>query len=221
LTQGFSGCKLGQTDWSVYKHMAAEDELETKRKKQILDAAERVFSKHGFDKARVDDIVEESGLSKGALYWYYKSKDAIIRALLERVFISEMREAEELVKAEGSAADRLALFVKFAVREYRRFENLLPLAYEFVALAYRNETVRETVVGYFKHYASILAEVIQQGINSGEFRDCNPKTTAISLIAMYEGTAMLWFLDRDSVNWDQMAKQPLEMFLSGLSKEDR
>ncbi|MGD2058237.1 MAG: TetR/AcrR family transcriptional regulator [Anaerolineales bacterium] len=199
--------------------MTNKNELEKERKSQILDAAERVFAEHGFDKARMDDIVDESGLSKGALYWYYKSKDAIIRAMLDRVFISEMREANDLVAMDASASDRLRMFVQFAVREYKHFEKLLPLAYEFIALAYRNKTVRETVVGYFTHYAEIVAEVIQQGIDSGEFKPCEPQSVALALIGMYEGMALVWFLDPEKVDWDQMGDQPLEIFLDGLRVE--
>ena len=199
--------------------MSSKAELEKERKKQILDAAERVFSERGFDKARMDDIVEASGLSKGALYWYYKSKDAIIRALLERVFISELKEADGLVEADGSATDRIRLFVGFAVREYKRFEKLLPLAYEFIALAYRRKPVRETVVGYFKGYVEMLATIIQQGVDAGEFRPCDPHAVAKALIAMYEGIALLWFLDPSQGDWDQMAEMPLTLLLAGLQPE--
>jgi AcrR family transcriptional regulator len=200
--------------------MAENDDLEQQRKKQILDAAERVFAERGFDKARMDDIVQESGLSKGALYWYYKSKDAIIRALLDRVFISEMQGADELVEAEGSASERLGLFTQFVVHEYRRFETLLPLAYEFIALAYRSKAVRETLVGYYEHYANLIARVVKQGIDRGEFKPCDPQATALSLIGMYEGIALLWFLDPKKIDWDRMGDQPLELFLAGLRVEE-
>jgi AcrR family transcriptional regulator len=200
--------------------MASKSELEQQRKKQILDAAERVFSERGFDKARMDDIVQESGLSKGALYWYYKSKDALIRALLDRVFISEMQEAENLVHLQTSSSERLSIFVQYAVREYKRFEKLLPLAYEFIALAYRSKVVRETLTGYFEHYTKIIAEVIQQGVERGEFKACDAHATALALIGMYEGIALLWFLAPDKVDWDRMAEQPLEIFLSGLRVEE-
>jgi AcrR family transcriptional regulator len=199
--------------------MPNDKELEQQRKKQILDAAERVFSERGFDKARMDDIVQESGLSKGALYWYYKSKDAIIRALLERIFISEMQNADELVEMEASASERLKLFVQFAIREYRRFETLLPLAYEFIALAYRSKAVRQTLVGYYQHYTDLIARVIAQGIDRGEFKPCDPDVTALALMGMYEGIALLWFLDPGQVDLDRMAEQPLEIFLDGLRVE--
>ncbi len=196
-----------------------KDRLARERKKQILDAAERVFAERGFDKARMDDIVQESGLSKGALYWYYKSKDAIIRALLDRVFISEMQGAEQLVELDASASERLKLFVEYVVREYKRFEKLLPLAYEFIALAYRSKAVRESLVGYYEHYADLIAEVIEQGVNRGEFKPCDPRNASVALIGMYEGIALLWFLDPTRIDWDRMSEQPLEIFLAGLRPE--
>ena len=199
--------------------MPAKKEIEETRRRQILDAAEKVFTTRGIDKARMDDIVQESGLSKGALYWYFKSKDAIIRALLDRVFINEMRGAEELIHTQGSSSERLRTFVANAVQEYKRFENMLPLAYEFVALAARSKVIREAIVGYFKRYTAILAEIIQQGIESGEFQPCDPERTAISVIAMYEGMAMLWFIERDLVDWDRMGAAPLETILAGLTVE--
>jgi AcrR family transcriptional regulator len=199
--------------------MPEKKDIEETRRSQILDAAEKVFSERGIDKARMDDIVEESGLSKGALYWYFKSKDALIRAMLDRVFLSDMHEASALIHAEGTASDRLRIFVAYAVQEYKRFEKLLPLAYEFVALAARSKAVRETVVGYFQRYTNILAEVIKQGIDEGEFNSCDPEVVATSLIAMYEGIAMLWFIEPALVDWDKMGTEPIELLLAALRAE--
>ena len=105
------------------------------------------------------------------------------------------------------------------VEEYKRFEKLLPLAYEFVALAARSKAVRETVVVYFERYTQILATIIQQGIDRGEFHPCDPEMTATSLIAMYEGIAMLWFIEPSLVDWDVMMHEPIELILSGLVRK--
>ena len=199
--------------------MSSKTDLKQERRKQILDAAEKVFTKRGLSKARVDDIAHESGLSKGALYWYFKSKDAIIRALLDRVFIDEMRDVEELIHAQGLSSERLKTFVDLAVHEYTRFEKMLPLAYEFVALAARSKAIREVIVGYFKRYTAILTEIIQQGVDRGEFQPCDPEGTAISMIAMYEGMAMLWFIEPELVDWSRMGAAPLETILAGLTVE--
>jgi AcrR family transcriptional regulator len=191
-------------------------EREQERREQILNAAEVVFSERGFDKARMDDIVREAGISKGALYWYYKSKDALIRALLDRVFFSELREVEALLQDPGPASERMYIFIERAVREYRRFERLLPLAYEFIALAARNTTVRETIIGYFEHYLELLSTMIDQGIEEGEFAPCDSQQAAMALISMYEGLALLWFIKPQLVEWEKMGRAPLDIFLRGL-----
>ncbi|MFN2235991.1 MAG: TetR/AcrR family transcriptional regulator, partial [Anaerolineales bacterium] len=55
--------------------MSPRPDVSEQRKDQILDAAATVFAKKGVHESRMDDIVEKSGLSKGSLYWYFKSKD--------------------------------------------------------------------------------------------------------------------------------------------------
>ena len=199
--------------------MSSPPDLKQERRKQILDAAETVFTKHGMERARMDDIVHESGLSKGSLYWYFKSKDAIIQALLDRVFIDEMRDAEALVNSQGSSSERLRIFIANVVQEYKRFEKMLPLAYEFVALAARSKVIRQAIVGYFKRYTAILAEIIRQGVENGEFKPCDPDDIALSVIAMYEGMAMLWFVDRELIDWDRIGGVPIETILAGLTVE--
>lgn len=67
----------------------ARSDVSEERRSQILDAAVAVFARLGFHQARMDDIVQEAGLSKGALYWYFKSKDEIVMAILSSLFERE------------------------------------------------------------------------------------------------------------------------------------
>ncbi|MBI3814338.1 MAG: helix-turn-helix transcriptional regulator, partial [Nitrospinae bacterium] len=56
-------------------------ETEEVRRKQILESAIRCISRQGYHQTTMDDIASEAGLSKGALYWYFKSKDEILTAM--------------------------------------------------------------------------------------------------------------------------------------------
>ena len=76
------------------------------RRNHILDAAMSVISRLGFHEARMDDIAQEAGLSKGVLYLYDKSKDAIIGAILRYMFAGELRQFTKLREQEGSASWR-------------------------------------------------------------------------------------------------------------------
>ena len=91
--------------------MSPRPDVSEERKNQIIAAATKVFSERGFAEARMDDIVAESGLSKGALYWYFDSKDAIIVAILDRVFDWEAAHLDEILDREASAELKLKRFV--------------------------------------------------------------------------------------------------------------
>ena len=122
--------------------MSPRPDVSEERKNQIIQAAMKVFSRQGFNEARMDDIVTESGLSKGALYWYFKSKDEIIIAILDRMFERELRSLRRLLEDERPAPERLLEFTQEAVQDLGRFLQLMPLAYEFYSLAFRMRPVR-------------------------------------------------------------------------------
>jgi len=169
----------------------------------------------------MDDIVVESGLSKGALYWYYKSKDAIILALLDRVFVGEMSQFEKLVDAEGTASERLDQLTRVVVQDMARFKHLMPLIYEFVALAARRKSVRTKLSGYYQRYHRLLSQILQQGLDSGEFVDLDPDEAALAIIGLGEGLAMLWFVDPDLVDWEGIGELPSKLLLDRFRSPER
>ena len=201
--------------------MSPKQDLTVERREQILNAAEKVFNRLGFNKARMDDIVVESGLSKGALYWYYKSKDAIILALLDRVFVGEIAQFDKLVDAEGSASERLEQLMRTIAQEMASLKRLMPLMFEFVALAARQKSVRETLGGYYRRYHRIISEIIRQGIDSGEFGDIDADEVALAFITLGEGLAMLWFIDPDWVDWDDVHELPTKLLLDRFRSPER
>jgi len=200
--------------------MDSQTDLKQERRKQILDAAEKVFIQRGFNKARMDDIVTESGLSKGALYWYFKSKDEIILALMDRFFSGEMQAEEELISNEGDARQQLEAFFDAAFDDVRRFEERMSLGYEFFSLAARTEEVRDAIRGYYRRYQATLSQIIQQGIDSGEFISIDPDDAATAVISIVEGMALMWFIDPELLDWDRIGDLPTRIFLQGIMKRE-
>jgi AcrR family transcriptional regulator len=81
--------------------MPEKQELSELRRDQILQAATVVFARLGFHKARMEDIVKEAGLSKGAVYWYFDSKDEIITTILDRFMDRELENFNKSVRLRG------------------------------------------------------------------------------------------------------------------------
>ena len=77
------------------------------RKDQILDAALTVLVQNGYEGSRMDDVVTESQLSKGAIYWYYKSKKAMYLDLVNFWVIRYSATINHLVENDQAAPDQL------------------------------------------------------------------------------------------------------------------
>src|SRR5258708_19456448 len=101
------------------------------RRNQILDAATAVFARLGFERARMDDIVEASGLSKGALYWYFNSKEEIITGIFHRLFTTDLEQLQGLLESDGAVSDRLLLITRFLVPSFKHMSTLLPTLFMF------------------------------------------------------------------------------------------
>jgi AcrR family transcriptional regulator len=186
------------------------------RKNQILDAATKVFVQMGFQRARMDDIVEESGLSKGTLYWYFKSKEDIINAILRRLFTGELENLQSLLEAEGTASERLIQLTSDRVNGVKRMSSLVPIIFEFYAVAVHQQWVQQFIGEYFKHFRKLLEDLIQQGIDRGEFRPVNATKAAITIASLYEGLTLHWLMDSQTVQWDILSENSIPLLLDGL-----
>jgi AcrR family transcriptional regulator len=196
--------------------MSPRPDVSAERKKQILDSAMIVFSRKGFHQARMDDIVIQSGLSKGTIYWYFSSKDVIITQILDNLFERELASLGEIQNEEGSASERLLKFMRFSLNDLMPMLKHMPLTYEFYAFALREETVRNALKKYFRSYVELLIPIIQQGIDFGEFRTINAGETAIAASAIFEGTILLWVYDPETVDLDRSMETGFRLFLNGL-----
>jgi TetR/AcrR family fatty acid metabolism transcriptional regulator len=199
--------------------VAPRPDVSEERRGQILEAAISVFSRLGFHRARMDDVARESGLAKGTLYLYYRSKDALIRALLERIFAWGRRGLEDALADEGSAGERLVELGRRMSKEVERLSVLLPIWFEFYAVAARNESVKPFVRRYFEEYRMALESVIREGIESGEFRQVDAAEAAVAIISLFEGVTLLWAFDPDAVPVGEQMEASTRLLIEGLIGE--
>ncbi|MGO9602403.1 MAG: TetR/AcrR family transcriptional regulator [Candidatus Binataceae bacterium] len=172
-------------------------EVSAERRHQILDAAEKVFAHHGFAESRMEQIVEESQLSKGAIYWYFKSKDEIIGASLGRMFERSLRDVAEQIKSDRPIVERLMTVARCATEQVRNARQLAGVELEAYAMAARNPSIRRRASGYFDAYIDAFAKLIADGIEKGELRPVDPRKAAISGVALFEGLTLLWVVNPD------------------------
>lgn len=196
--------------------MSPRPNVSDERKAQIINAAEDVFTQKGFNEARMDDIADETGLSKGTLYLYFKSKDDLIIAILDRMFQREMKQMEGLDQADLSAADAIWKMTEAVTNNILGFVRLVPIVYQFLALAFRNKYVQKALKKYINQYIDTITPIIERGIKSGEFRKVNAREVAIAMSAIIEGTLLLWVYDRDLVEPEKHIRSGIKLLLEGV-----
>ena len=195
--------------------MSPRPDVSEERKNQILDAASEVFIEKGFQKARMDDIAEKSNLSKGALYWYFKSKDAIVIDLFNRIFSREAEDLEGIIATNNPSSERLLVYTERVIKDVKRLMRFAPVAYEFLSLAFRHKFFKKAFKSYLQDHMDILVPIIQQGVDSGEFRSMDPNEAAIALGAIFEGTLALWIYDPDLVDPEHHVRTGIQLLIRG------
>jgi AcrR family transcriptional regulator len=196
--------------------MSPRPDVSEERKSQILNAAEEVLTRKGIADARMDDIAEETGLSKGTIYLYFKSKDELILAILDRIFQHEFRQLENLKLDDLSATDAVWKLTDLLVKDILKILRIIPIIYEFLALAFRNQYVQRVLQQYVNRYLMIFEPIIQRGIDSGEFRRVDVHEVAIAGSAIIEGTLLLWVYDNTIIDPETHIRSGIKILLEGI-----
>jgi AcrR family transcriptional regulator len=196
--------------------MSPRPDVSNERKTQILNAAEDIFTQKGFDDARMEDIAEETGVSKGTLYLYFKSKNDLIFAILDRMFEHEFKQFEDMDNESTSATEKIWMITNMISKDIVSMVRLIPIVYQFLALAFRNKFVQAALKRYINYYLDILTPIIQLGIDSGEFRNVDAREVSIAMGAVIEGTLLLWVYDRTIIDPEKHIQSGMKFLMDGI-----
>jgi AcrR family transcriptional regulator len=196
--------------------MSPRPDVSEERRNQIIESAMQVFAREGFAKTRMDDVAAEAGLSKGLLYWYFKSKEEIIIAIADLLFGTELRKLQKLMPDGQPARACLENFLEVYIRDMQAMLKVAPIIYEFYALAFRNQAVRRVMQEYLHRSIAILEPMVQRGMNDGEFAPGDARQVAITIGATLEGTLLLWAYDPELVQAEEQLRTGMALLLKGL-----
>jgi AcrR family transcriptional regulator len=196
-------------------HMAVKQSPEARRQ-AILGAAVGVFAQHGFAEATTDALARAAGLSKGGLYWHFKSKDDILAALLDQFFDQELAALAAATAAGESASERLRQLGTQTAADMEQLEPIRPVVLEFYVLAARQAEVRQQIDRYYQHYHRLLTALLEQGFTSGEFHRSTAAQTALVLIAQFEGLALIWSIAPHLVDLRAQTATAIDLVLRAL-----
>src|SRR5687768_14860013 len=105
--------------------MAAARTAPADRRRQILDAAIRVFARQGYNACRVSDIADEAGVAYGLVYHYFKSKDEVLDTLFLERWGVLLEAIAEVDRGDGDASQKLYAIANFIIESYRHDPELM------------------------------------------------------------------------------------------------
>jgi AcrR family transcriptional regulator len=168
----------------------------TRTRQRVLEAAEAVFSEHGYHEASIVKITEAAGVGQGTFYLYFASKqevfDELVRDLNRRV-----RHAMKEASSQGKTRLEAELL---GFRAYFRFTAEHPALYRIIRQA---EFVSPEMLRY--HYDRLSAgyvEGLREATERGEIAELDPEVAAWALMGMGELIGMRWIL------WEEVAEMP-------------
>lgn len=173
-----------------------DEALTEKRRNEILDAAARVFVRHGFHRASMRQICGEAKLSAGAVYNYFPSKDQIIEGLAAREQ-EEIAELAAYLAETDNAQKALTGAIRLMVEDTNAADARLYV--ELTAEAGRNALVRERLVATDAALQECLLEAIRRGQAQGSVTKARSAADLLALLtAVYEGFVGRLAVDGDS-----------------------
>jgi AcrR family transcriptional regulator len=159
------------------------------RRKQILQAALATFSEKGFNAANVSDVAARAGVSQGTIYWYFDSKEELLIQALLSIFEDLGEGALGAVMQCETATDKVRALGHAMVGFMTEIEGVFPLFMEYWASSARREEVGEIWGGILVEYKDLIAGIIEEGIQRGEFRPVDAGQLVWAVMAAYDGLA--------------------------------
>ncbi|MGO9146212.1 MAG: TetR/AcrR family transcriptional regulator [Desulfomonilia bacterium] len=172
---------------------------ELKRREAIISSAIQVFSAKGYERATMDDIAADIGLSKALIYWYWENKAALFSELVDQCMMPYCHLLQKTIDSPDPFGEKLTLFLTDFTRLFKNNEALNKLVH-FGSLHSHSinekENFSEKVNAYYQRVQDLLHELLSQGVKQGYFKaDLDKKALSFFLLLAVEGYIYMSMLE--------------------------
>lgn len=195
-----------------------KEKLKEKRQSQIINSAIAIVLEKGFENSRMDDIVDHSKLSKGTIYYYYKSKKDLYLSLVDFWFIEYSTGILSTLDKKESASDQLIALFTYFIYQYKKSPSTFELMIEFWRMSRLDNDFNYKLQKIYTQFLDYIAEIILTGIDNEEFKDVDPKITALSILINIEGIKWFSIFENSNVEAHEYMETITKFILKGLKK---
>jgi AcrR family transcriptional regulator len=174
---------------------------EAQGREALVDAAARVFTERGYRDATVTAILREAGLSKGAFYWHFESKDELMLAVLAERVERPIKELVELMRSAGPADNMSQVATRRFAEWLERGRDAILLEHEYEGLAARDPRLRRRYARQRRELRTALAEALAARARQLGAPDLGTpaEEVAVAYLALIRGLARERLVDPSGV----------------------
>jgi AcrR family transcriptional regulator len=187
---------------------------------RLLDAAQRLFVSQGYRQTNLDQIAAAAGLTKGAVYFYFRSKETVLIELLGRVQAIVVDDALKVAAGAGPrATDKLVAFLhhqsKLGVTHRDAVLLLVLMSLEF---SEREGAVRNLLRRVYRRLYRFVEGLIRDGQRSGEIRaDARCRELSAIVMAIHDGTFLEWYRRSPALSGPELVRALRSVLLTGVA----
>jgi TetR/AcrR family transcriptional regulator, acrAB operon repressor len=198
-----------------------EEAQETRHR--ILDAAEIVFQRQGVSRTSLNEIASEAGVTRGAIYWHFENKVALLDALLQRALCPEQCLNNSFAELDPETA--LALFRQDTLdflqglSESPRQQLAFEITWQKCEYVGEMVAMRDRCLEHAAGFLELLEDIFTRAQASGLLHDeFVPRQAAIGYLALVDGLIFKWTMAPQLYSLAEAAPSIIDNYLRGLKK---
>jgi AcrR family transcriptional regulator len=177
-----------------------------------------LFSNRGYNKASVDDICTEAGVSKGAFYHHFESKQALFLALLDN-WLQTIDNAIE-ASQDKTAPETFQQITEAFPYIFETANDRLPMFLEFWLQASRDKKIWEATIAPYRRYHKYFTSLIKKGVEEGSFAEVDPELASRMIVATAMGLLLQSLFDPKGAHWEEVARESTSMLVNSLLRKN-
>jgi AcrR family transcriptional regulator len=183
----------------------------------LISVAQKIFQRYGFRKTTMDEIAYEARKGKSSLYYYFKSKEDVFQAVVEKEAGLLRSEINMNVDKCGSAVEKLQVYINTRMIGFKNWGNFyVALKDDYLSNLGFIEKIRAK---YDKNEIESITQIIREGIESKEFKSMNADLTAKTIVIAMKGLEIpLLSTDELEGNLKQQIGDMLEILFHGICR---
>jgi AcrR family transcriptional regulator len=190
--------------------------VETRNK--IIGAAQDLFSRSGFESASVSDICRVAGISKGAFYHHFPSKQAVFLELLDEWLKGIDAGLEAMRGNRSEALESLIRMADILPVIIRASQGKLPIFLEFWVHAARDEALWQAAIAPYRRYREYIKQILAPVETADGAQEADMDTAAAAVISLAIGLLLQGIVDPASADWGAVGRDSLRMLLTGMTQ---